>query len=45
MVRYQSDFEPSPMGLLMNKYAMAPVHFVMERKMMLGIKRRAERAA
>ena len=45
VVRFQSDFEPSPMGLLMNKYALQPVHFVMERKMMLGIKRRAENAA
>ena len=27
------------------KYALKPVHFVMERKMMLGIKRRAEQAA
>lgn len=45
VVRFQSDFEPTPTGRLMNKYALAPVHFVMERKMLLGIKDRVERAA
>ena len=45
VVRFQSDFEPTARGWLMNKYALAPVHFVMERKMLLGIKERAERAA
>jgi hypothetical protein len=28
-----------------NKYALEPVHFAMERKMLLGIKGRAERTA
>lgn len=45
LVRFQSDFQPTPMGWLMNKYALEPVHLVMERKMLLGIKERAERAA
>lgn len=45
VVRFQSDFKPTPLGWLVNKYALEPVHFVMERKMMLGIKDRAERGA
>jgi hypothetical protein len=44
IVRWRSDFRPSPAGWLANKYALEPVHFVMERKMLLGIKRRAEQA-
>lgn len=44
VVRFQSDFEPTLLGLLANKHALAPVHFVMERKMLLGIKERAEHA-
>lgn len=44
VVRFQSDFAPTPAGWLMNKYALEPVHFLMERKMLLGIKERAERA-
>jgi hypothetical protein len=43
VVRFQSDFEPSRTGTLMNKYGLVPIHFVMERKMLLGIKERAER--
>jgi hypothetical protein len=41
----RSDFTPTPLGLLANKYALEPVHFAMERKMLLGIKERAEHAA
>jgi hypothetical protein len=44
VVRFQSDFEPTLLGLLANKHALMPVHFVMERRMLLGIKERAERA-
>ena len=33
------------MGWVAYKYALKPVHFVMERKMMRGIKQRAEQAA
>ena len=43
VTRFQSDFEPNLMGWVAYKYALAPVHFVMERKMLLGIKHRAER--
>ncbi|HET6626430.1 MAG TPA: hypothetical protein VFG63_08565 [Nocardioidaceae bacterium] len=43
VVRFQSDFEPNLIGWVAYKYALAPVHFVMERKMLLGIKRLAER--
>ena len=45
LVRFQSDFKPTPKGWLMNKYGLEPVHFLMERKMLLGIKERAESAA
>lgn len=45
VVRFQSDFKPTPLGWLMNKYSLEPVHFLMERKMMLTIKQRAEGAA
>ena len=45
VVRFQCDFDPTPMGWAMYKYALTPVHFVMERKMLLGIKERAEGAA
>lgn len=44
IVRFQCDFDPTPMGRTMYKYALTPVHFVMERKMLLGIKKRAEGA-
>lgn len=42
LVRFQNDFAPGPLAWIGYKYALAPIHFVMERKMMLGIKRRAE---
>ncbi|HSP39332.1 MAG TPA: hypothetical protein VLR26_16440 [Frankiaceae bacterium] len=42
VVRLRSDFRPTPTGLLANKYMLEPVHWLMERKMLLGIKRRAE---
>jgi hypothetical protein len=45
VVRFQADFDPTPLNFLAYKYALQPVHFVMERKMMLGIKQRAERAS
>jgi hypothetical protein len=38
------DFKPTAAGLLVNKYGLEPVHFLMERKMLLGIRQRAERA-
>ncbi len=33
------------MGRIAYKYALKPVHYVMERKMLLGIKQRAESAS
>jgi hypothetical protein len=45
VVRFQSDFRSTRVGWVMNKYALLPIHFVMERKMLLGIKERVERAA
>jgi hypothetical protein len=36
------DFDPTLLGWMAYKYALEPVHFVMERKMLLGIKQRAE---
>ncbi len=45
VVRFRSDFKPGAASSLMNKYALEPVHFLMERKMLLGIKERAEHAA
>jgi hypothetical protein len=44
LVRFRSDFRPNASGWVVNKYALEPVHFLMERKMMLGIKERAEHA-
>ena len=43
VVRFQSDFRPTASSRLMFEYGLVPVHFVMERKMLLGIKERAER--
>lgn len=45
IVRMRSDFKPTVLGLVVNKYGLEPVHFAMERKMLLGIKERAEHAA
>lgn len=44
IVRFQSDFKPTLAGWLTYRYALEPVHFMMERKMLLGIKARAEQA-
>lgn len=45
VVRFQNDFTPTPLARIGYHYALAPIHTVMERKMMLGIKRRAEQAS
>lgn len=45
VVRFQSDYDPGWVTDLTNKWLVGPVHFVMERKMLLGIKERAERGA
>jgi hypothetical protein len=41
--RFRSDYNPSAFNRLMNGRIMEPVSFIMERKMLLGIKERAER--
>jgi hypothetical protein len=38
----RSEFKPTLVGLLANKYGLEPVHLLMERKMLLGVKHRAE---
>lgn len=42
IARWRSDFPPTPSGYLWWKYGIEPVHFLMERKMLKGIKVRAE---
>lgn len=42
VVRFQADFAPSLVNRLAYAVALAPVQFVMERRMLLGIKQRAE---
>jgi len=44
LVRFRSDYDPTPAGLLFNGYVLEPVHFLMERKMLVGIRDRAEQA-
>ena len=44
IVRFRSDYDPTPAGLLFNGYVLEPVHFLMERKMLMGIRERAEQA-
>lgn len=43
IVRFRSEFAPTPVATLTNKIALGPIHLLMERKMLLGIKERAER--
>ncbi|MHB8792824.1 MAG: hypothetical protein ACYC6O_05745 [Thermoleophilia bacterium] len=42
IARTRSDFRPSLSGYLWNKYGLEPAHSIMERRMLLGIKARAE---
>ncbi|MDO8735547.1 MAG: hypothetical protein Q7K29_00485 [Thermoleophilia bacterium] len=42
IARTRSDFRPSFSGYIWNKYGLEPAHSIMERRMMLGIKARAE---
>ncbi len=44
IVRWRSTYRRTALGAIANRYALEPVHFLMERKMLLGIKARAERA-
>jgi hypothetical protein len=43
IARFRSDFESTLVNTLANKVGLAPIHLVMERRMLLGIKERAER--
>lgn len=45
IVRYRADYDPTPLGWLGLQVLLEPIQFVMERKTLLGIKRRAERRA
>jgi len=45
ITRWRSDFRPTAAGWLRNKHALEPVHFLMERKMLLTIRALAERLA
>jgi hypothetical protein len=42
VIRWRSLPPPTFLGTLMNKYMLEPIHFLMERRMMLGIRDRAE---
>jgi hypothetical protein len=42
VVRWRSDFRPTVAERLVNQYLVEAAHFVMERRMLLGIKARAE---
>lgn len=42
IVRFRLDWKPSLKNTLAYRFVLEPVHFVMERKMLLGIKQRAE---
>jgi len=45
LIRWRSRPSHRLSDLLLNKYLLEPVHFVMERKMMYGIRQRSERAS
>ena len=42
LIRWRSLTPKTVRDLLFNKYLLEPIHFTMERKMMLGIRERAE---
>lgn len=45
LIRWRSRPEDRLSDLVLNKYLLEPIHFVMERKMMYGIRERAERGS
>lgn len=45
IVRYRSTYRFSLVNFLANQALLEPVHFIMERKMLLGIRKRAEKSA
>lgn len=42
LIRWRSQTAHSLSDWVFNRYLLEPIHFTMERKMMLGIRRRAE---
>jgi hypothetical protein len=42
IVRMRSEFKPTLVGLLANNYGLEPMHLLMERKLLLDSKHRAE---
>ena len=44
LIRWRSQTPATVRDLVMNKYLLEPIHFTMERRMMLGIRERAEAA-
>jgi hypothetical protein len=42
LVRMRGDFKATLLGLLANNYGLEPMHLLMERKLLLGSKHRAE---
>jgi hypothetical protein len=45
IIRFRSSYHLSLGAFLINQAILEPIHFIMERKMLLGIKERAERTA
>lgn len=43
IIRWRSDWRPSPLATLVNAVVLEPAQFIMERRMLLGIRERAER--
>jgi hypothetical protein len=43
LIRFRSDWEPGIRASVFNRGVLEPAHFIMERKMMYGIKNRAEK--
>lgn len=44
LVRFRATYKPSLLSFLIYHVLLEPIHFIMERKMLLGIKTRVERA-
>lgn len=44
IIRFRSDWLPNPVATVTNALVLEPVQFIMERRMLLGIKERAEQA-
>jgi hypothetical protein len=43
IIRWRADWQPSVLASLVNAFVLEPAHFIMERRMLLGIRERAER--